>query len=913
MVSRMPTHVKGYGVAILTTASALILTLCLQPWLTSVNFSLFYAAIAISAWYKGHGPGLVATALSTLAIAYFISPPANVFLITLNGIIRLGVFVLVALLISSLETQRRIARERAQTNLSQLRESEEQYRRLLDTANEGIWLIDAQLRIKYANQQMAQMLGLRIEDMLDHDIYYFMDIMARNQLEQQIERQKQGIKTQFDLCFHRRDGSNLWAIVSASPIMTKSGEFNGAIAMITDVTERKQAEEALQKDQQRLKLAQQIGKIGTFDWNIPTGELTLTGNIEAIYGLAPGGFTNYEDWADLIYADDRVRVEQEVKRVLQEDTELDADFRILQSDGSLSWIATKARLFRKDNKPVRMLGVEMDITERRRAEEERQELLKQLENSLRQLEAVVSSIREGLIISDPEGNVLTMNPAALRIHEHQNLAQVRRQLEDFQEIFELHYLDGRVMPLEEWPLARSLRGETFDNYEVQVHRLDTGKVWIGNYSGTPVHDSSGRMILAVTTLRDVTANKRAQEELAQSLEREQAARESAEVANRIKDEFLATLSHELRTPLNAMLGWTTMLRSRKFNETTTARALETIERNTKSLAQLIEDVLDVSGIIRGKLNLDVRQLELTPVIQAAIEVVRPAAEAKEIGINFCSESLIGIVSGDINRLQQVFWNLLSNAVKFTPQKGRVEVRLLLEKSRAQVRVTDTGVGISAEFLPYVFDRFRQADSARTRAYGGLGLGLAIVRHLVELHGGTVHAESLGIGKGATFIVELPLRAVRLRTPQNGANPLAFPDQIANPCPLSLEELRILVVDDQAEARELLSLILEQYGAQVKTVANASDALVTLQQLKPDVLVSDIGMPGEDGYALIKRVRALSPEQGGKIPAVALTAYARPEDCTAAILAGFHLHVSKPVDPHQLAVVVANLAGRHEPV
>ncbi|MBW4576678.1 MAG: response regulator [Aphanothece sp. CMT-3BRIN-NPC111] len=417
-------------------------------------------------------------------------------------------------------------------------------------------------------------------------------------------------------------------------------------------------------------------------------------------------------------------------------------------------------------------------------------------------------------------------------------------------------------------------------------------------------------------LVDITERKRAEKEREQLLVREQAARLEAEAANRMKDEFLATLSHELRTPLNAMLGWTSMLRTRKFDEATTARALETIDRNTKSLAQLIEDVLDVSRIITGKIRLNVRPVELAQVIEAAMDTVRPAAEAKDIRIELLLDPGVGAVLGDPNRLQQVVWNLLSNAVKFTPPGGRVEVELnslttttALPCPYAQIRVSDTGQGISTDFLPYVFERFRQADSSTTRAQGGLGLGLAIVRHLVELQGGTVQVESLGLGQGATFIVHLPLMTVAPEaTKPEQVQPILESEEPKS-SPPSLDGLRVLVVDDEADARELAIAMLGQYGAEVIVVATAQEALETLGRIKPDVLISDIGMPEEDGYALIRKVRALNTQQGGQIPAVALTAYARAEDRAQAILAGFQVHVPKPANPGELAAVVANLAGR----
>jgi PAS domain S-box-containing protein len=392
-------------------------------------------------------------------------------------------------------------------------------------------------------------------------------------------------------------------------------------------------------------------------------------------------------------------------------------------------------------------------------------------------------------------------------------------------------------------------------------------------------------------------------------------REAQEV-NRLKDEFLATLSHELRTPLTAVLGWTRLLGSGQLDEATQKRALETIERNAQSQVQLIDDILDVSRIIRGKLRLDVRPTELAPVIEAAVDSVRPAAEARGIRLQVVLDPGAGPVSGDPDRLQQVAWNLLSNAIKFTPKDGRVQVLLTRVNSHLELTVSDTGQGIEKKFLPYVFDRFRQADASTTRKHGGLGLGLAIVRHLVELHGGTVTVESEGAGQGTTFRVSLPLMIVHQRElAAKAGEHAAVPEhptaggQQAIEYQSELEGLRVLLVEDEPDSREMLVVVLTQCGAEVRAVSNAADALSQLESWRPDVLISDIEMPGEDGYTLIRKVRNLPPDRGGKIPAAALTAYARAEDRMRALLAGFHLHVPKPVEPAELAAVVASLAGR----
>ena len=396
----------------------------------------------------------------------------------------------------------------------------------------------------------------------------------------------------------------------------------------------------------------------------------------------------------------------------------------------------------------------------------------------------------------------------------------------------------------------------------------------------------------------------AEQERSRLLVLEQEARRQAEEANRLKDEFLATLSHELRTPLNAILGWGQVLRSGKLDAATAERALETIERNARSQAQLIADLLDISRIITGKLRLDPKPVELPSIIEAALDSARPAAEAKGIHLDVFLDPLMSPMLGDADRLQQIVWNLLSNAIKFTPQGGRVEVRLTEATPNAVIQVADTGVGIRADFLPHVFDRFRQAESSHTRSHGGLGLGLSIVRHLTELHGGTVEVASDGEGKGSAFTVKLPL-AVELtgEVPVDG-RPAA--PQVWS-APDLLKDLRILVVEDEKDTRELLVMALEGCGAKVTSTVSVPEALAAFENATPDVIVSDIGLPGEDGYSFIRKVRARNG--GGRVPAAAVTAYAGAEDRRRALESGFQTHLAKPVDPSELVATVARLAGR----
>ncbi|MGA9994119.1 MAG: PAS domain S-box protein [Pyrinomonadaceae bacterium] len=409
---------------------------------------------------------------------------------------------------------------------------------------------------------------------------------------------------------------------------------------------------------------------------------------------------------------------------------------------------------------------------------------------------------------------------------------------------------------------------------------------------------------------DITERTRAEEERIKLI-REQQARKDAEEANRLKDEFLTTLSHELRTPLTSILGWSQLLNTGQLDEQSRERALETIERNALAQRQLIDDLLDVSRIITGKLRLDAYPTKLAPIVEAAVDAVQPTADAKGIKIHAMVELQNGAILGDPDRLQQIIWNLLSNAIKFTPQGGRVEVELTRADSQAQITVKDTGQGIAVEFLPYVFERFRQADSSSTRTYSGLGLGLALVRHLVELHGGSVFAQSEGEGGGATFIVRLPLMLHKERVEAGHEHSMS--EHFITNHRGQLEGLRVLVVDDDTDACELMALALRKCGADVRTADSAAGAFDTISRWLPDSIVSDIGMPGEDGYDLIRQIRALRPEQGGKVPALALTAYARDEDRDLALAAGFQMHVGKPVELVELVEAVAGLAGRAKKV
>jgi PAS domain S-box-containing protein len=450
-------------------------------------------------------------------------------------------------------------------------------------------------------------------------------------------------------------------------------------------------------------------------------------------------------------------------------------------------------------------------------------------------------------------------------------------------------------------LERIRRGERVEHYETQRIRKD-GQIIDVSLTISPIRNRAGTIIGASKIARDITERKLVEARERAALQQARHAREDAERANRSKDEFLATVSHELRTPLTATLGWARMLAGGTLDEAARRKAAIVIERNVKAQAQLIEDLLDISRIISGKLRIEVKPVDTFALVTASIDVIRTAVEAKTIQLQTTVDPEAGVVSGDFQRLQQVVWNLLSNAVKFTPRGGRIQIHVTRARSHVEIAVIDNGIGIRPEFLPLVFNRFSQADSSITRSYGGLGMGLAITKSIVELHGGSVSASSAGQGQGSTFIVTLPIAPVRSLTESKE------PDEPAGTVwPPELIGLKILVVDDEPDTCEMLRFVFDRVGAKAQMAMNAQDALDIVEAWEPDVLVSDIGMPEVDGYELIRRIRARSPRQH-KLPAVALTALTRIEDRMKALSAGYQMYVAKPVEPAELLTVVASLAG-----
>jgi len=541
---------------------------------------------------------------------------------------------------------------------------------------------------------------------------------------------------------------------------------------------------------------------------------------------------------------------------------------------------------------------ELDLLHAKEALEQR---TRELAHSLVMLRATLEAATDGILVTDERGAVTDFNARYLAMWGLPREAVASARHAQIQERIAPQVGDSRQFAERVAAIYASSAPDTFD-----VLELADGRVF-ERHSRVQIVDS--RNVGRVWTFRDVTPQRRAEDERKILLESERAARSQAERASAMKDEFLATLSHELRSPLNAILGWSHMLRLQTMSPADLQRGLEVIERSARAQAQLIEDLLDMGRITSGKLRLDIQPVMPAAVVEAALDTVGAAAEAKGIRLITALDPSAGPVAGDPSRLQQVVWNLLSNAIKFTPRAGRVQVSVRQNESHIEISVADTGAGITPEFLPQVFDRFRQGDASSTRTIGGLGLGLAIVKQFVELHGGSVEARSDGPGQGATFTVSLPLMAVQAEAPGERSRPREPSFAALDFKRLDLTGVKVLVVDDEEVARDLIARVLAECRAEVVIAGTAEAALAAVEHTHPHVLVSDVGMPNVDGYQLLRLVRELGESRGGGVPAIALTAFARNEDQARALQAGFLVHVAKPVEPAELVAAVASVVGR----
>jgi PAS domain S-box-containing protein len=825
---------------------------------------------------------------------------------------------------------------------------------LIDSADDAIISKTLDGIITSWNQGAERIFGFTAEEAIGKSITIIIPPDHLDEEPRILARLRNGERIEhYETIRMRNDGKRLDISLTVSPIKGPDGQVIGASKIARDVSEQKQARRALDAATQRLKLALAASHLGDWSWDAETDLVSLSETTARILSLPAGQQFTRKEMSKLIWTDDRDGTIAAVENAMASHTDYEIEYRIKRGDNSEAWILSRGRgIYAADGRILGMLGFVQDISQSKATEE----TLREQADALRTLHEVGQLISAEL---DLHKTVQAVTDAATEITGARFGSFFYNVLNEEGASYMLYTLAG--VPLEAFehfpmPRATDLFGPTFRGEGVvriaevkkdprygknsPYYGMPEGHLPVTSYLAVPVVSRSGEVLGGlffghpdpnVFTERDETVvaglasqaavamdnarlyetAKRARAEAENAAAENERLYRQAEESNRLKDEFLATISHELRTPLSAILGWARMLRMGQLSDENSTKALETIERNARAQAQLVDDLLDVSRIITGKLRMDVQPADPNAFIDAAVEAVRPAADAKGVRVTTVIDTGQVAIPGDPVRLQQVVWNLLSNAIKFTPRGGRVQIRSQRVNSHLEIIVSDTGQGISADFLPHVFDRFRQADQKTSRQHGGMGLGLAIVRHLVELHGGTVRANSDGEGHGSTFTVMLPITPVYHVDESGGRVHPAARDLLRpiDDCADRLDGLRILVVDDEADTRDLLKQGLEYCGAKVRVVGTANEALELLISTSPDVLISDIGMPVVDGYDLIKQVRGLPPDRGGRVPAIALTAYTRTEDRLQSLRAGYDMHVPKPVELAELVAVAATVVRR----
>lgn len=763
----------------------------------------------------------------------------------------------------------------------ELKENETRFRTLADNISQFAWMTDEKGWIFWYNQRWFDYTGTTLEEM---EGWGWQKVHHPDHVERVVERIRHCFETgtvwEDTFPLRGKDGEYRWFLSRAIPVRDSQGRVLQWFGTNTDITELRETKINLQQTTEQLNLALKSAPLSLFNQDL---NLRYTWIYNATQNFSVEEVIGRRD-QDLVSPESAAQLNQLKQQVLDTGIGLREEVKISKDKQTAYYDLTIDPIKDSQNVIVGITGAAVDISDRKQAEA----ALRESEDRLRMaIEASQLGTWDWNLIT----NELTWDVGCKAMFGLPPDAEI--SLEVF---FEgLHPDDHELLEQTiQWSLDPANGGEHDLEYRtIGIH--DRIERWI-SAKGQTYFDALGKPLRFIGTVLDITEQKQAQVQREQLLEQEQAAREAAERANRIKDEFLAVLSHELRSPLNPILGWTKLLQTYQLDKTKISKGLATIERNVNLLTQLIDDLLDLAKILRGKLHLNITSVNLSLVIKAAIETVRTTAVAKSISLHPVLPD-IGQVSGDLSRLQQIVCNLLSNAIKFTPNGGRVDIQLERVGNQAQIKVSDTGKGICPDFLPHIFESFRQEDASITRQYGGLGLGLAIVHQLVEAHGGSIEADSPGEGLGATFTVRLPLLKVTPEIQQG--------DELSKP-KLDLTGIRVLVVDDEPDARELLTVLLSQYGAEVLTVASGKEVLANLESFQPDVLISDLGMPEVDGYSLIQRIRALPATQGGQIPAIALSAYGREEEQQRSLNSGYQRHLVKPIDPEKLVKTVVIL-------
>jgi PAS domain S-box-containing protein len=739
---------------------------------------------------------------------------------------------------------------------------------IIANAPDPVFVCDLEGKILEANDAVSRLLGLRRDEVLEQSISRFLgQDEAREFVVALREVVERDVTRNVRLQPRSASGEMIPTTLNASALRDTDGNIIGAIGILRDMREldqaRAYAESLIKNAPDPVFVSDLEGKIHQ-----------ANDAVFSLLGFRPDELIE-QSLSRIISPEETWEFMVALREVVDCGVTRNARLHPRSASGDVIPTTLNASALRDtDGKVIGAIGILRDMRE--------------LDKARAYAESLIKNAPDPVFVSDLEGKILQANDAVSHLFGFRQDEVVEQSVSRFLAADETREFVAALREVVEHGVSRN----------VPLHpRSASGEVISTTLNASALRDADGNVIGAIGILRDMRAYEQVLHDLEES-------RRELRDADQAKDRFLAVVSHELRTPLTAMLGWVRLLTTGMLDEATSARALPVIERNTKLLAQLIDDLLDVSGIVAGKLRLEVVPVDLVAVIESAIESVQGLVDAKSIGLKAVLDPSAGLVAGDPGRLQQVVWNLLANAIKFTPSRGRIDLRLERAGSHARLTVRDTGRGISPELLPHIFDRFRQDE--RTRRHGGLGLGLAIVCHIVKLHEGTVRAESDGEDRGATLVVELPLPGEDVASAQKPAAAYRRLDTASSRL-INLARRRILVVDDDADARDLLAQILGQAGAVVTVAASADEALDVLRRWRPDVLVSDIGMPGDDGYVLIRKVRALGFEDGGQVRAVALTAYARSEDRVLALEAGFHTHIAKPVDPLELTALIAGLA------
>ncbi|MGE0129976.1 MAG: PAS domain S-box protein [Blastocatellales bacterium] len=892
---------------------AFLVQLMIWPIIQPYAWFLFSPAVFFSAWIGGRRVGILATVVATLLTWYFFLAPELSFTERnvreiVAALTFLGTGVVFSLFHDRLKrTERRVAEAIAASRYQTQLES------TFQAIQDGIVVTDMEGAFLLVNEAEARINGFPSAEAMKRNIAFFQDLYELRYPdgkplpfeEWPINNVLKGESiTNWELRARRRDTGQEWFFsFSGEPVRDEQGNQILAVVGTRDITEQKRAEESLRESELRFRTMISAVPSLTFEAdkdgnNIFISDQWLTYTGMTAEETAGAGFIR------AYHPDDAEDVMAEWNAAVQSGMPFERKCRIRAADGSYRWFLNRAQPGRDaEGRVVRWAGSLTDIDDLARAEEA-------LRESKERLAGIVSSAMDAIITVDEDKRIVLFNEAAERMFGCPAVEALEQSI-------------SRFIP-EHFRIADAEHVRRYGETGGASRAMGISALIALRADGTefPIEASissievGGRKLYTVIH-RDITERKKAEAEREQ-LAMEQTARAAAEAANRSKDEFLALVSHELRSPLNAILGYTRMLRTGPVDRDAINNVTAIVERSAKAQLQIIEDLLDSARIVTGKLRIEPGPIDLVPALEAALDTVRAAAEAKSIMVvaNFgpAPEETLG----DSTRLQQVVWNLLTNAVKFTPEGGRVELRMESDADNVRITVSDTGKGIEPEFLPLVFDRFRQADSSSARRVGGLGLGLSLVKHLVELHGGTITAASEGLGRGATFTVTLPRRQPEFIAPPPAVvrGEVRTEDAIKLDQALSLEGVSVLVVDDQEDARTLLIQALSEYGAQVTAVSSGAEALASLSNppggRRPDALILDIAMPVEDGYTVLKNVRALETMQdvaADQIPAIALTAFGRSEDRLRALQVGFHMHLAKPVEPAELAVVIASLTNR----